>query len=81
MACLGTWSAIIVKRAHLDLAKALGVKCASRAALCAVLRAVLAQVPYEEQALKDKERYAKAMAAYKAAGGAGVGDDDEDDGL
>ncbi len=40
-----------------------------------------AQVPYEEQALKDKERYAKAMQAYKASGGGGGGDDDEDDGL
>ncbi len=39
-----------------------------------------AQVPYEEQALKDKERYAKAMQAYKASGGGGR-DDDEDDGL
>jgi hypothetical protein len=42
---------------------------------------VHAQVPYEEQALKDKERYAKAMQAYKASGGGGGGDDDEDDGL
>jgi hypothetical protein len=41
---------------------------------------VHAQVPYEEQALKDKERYAKAMQAYKASGGGGR-DDDEDDGL
>lgn len=42
------------------------------------------RAPYEAQAAKDKERYAAAMADYKAAGGGAAegaaGDADEGDG-
>jgi structure-specific recognition protein 1 len=41
------------------------------------------KAPYEAQAAKDKERYAAAMADYKAAGGGAdgaAGDADEADG-
>lgn len=34
---------------------------------------------YEEQAAKDKERYAKELSAYKAKGGGAAADDEEDE--